>query len=174
MIKGTLTVFCGPMFAGKTEGLIERVLLAKKAVRVYKPTIDTRHKSSEIISHGGRKILGSWVSPTLDKVWPGGFIAIDEAQFLEPAAVEVICRLLECETDIVLSGLDLDYLGQPFGPMPDFIALANEVIRLEATCTQCGQKASRTHRKVENDRRQVLIGGENLYEPRCVPCWQGG
>jgi len=173
MMQGTLTVFCGPMFAGKTEGLIDRVLSAKKAVRVFKPTVDTRHEGSGIISHGGRKLHGSWISPTLDKLWPGGLVAIDEAQFLKPEAVQVVKNLLASETDIVLSGLDLDCFGRPFGPMPEFIALATEVLLLEATCAQCGGKASRTHRKVADDC-QVLVGGDALYEPRCMPCWQGG
>lgn len=173
MTAAKLTIFCGPMFAGKTEGLIDRVLASKSAVRVYKPTVDTRHTSSEIISHAGRKLHASWVSPDLTKVWPGGLVAIDEAQFLKPEAVEVVRDLLANDTSLVLSGLDYDCFGNPFGPMPAFMALATEVVRLEATCARCGQKASWTHRKVAVDG-QVLVGGENLYEPRCTPCWQGG
>lgn len=173
MTQATLTIFCGPMFAGKTEGLIDRVLASKMAIRVYKPTIDTRHTSSEVISHAGRKLHASWVSPKLEKVWPGGLVAIDEAQFLAPEAVEVLQGLIKNGTSVILSGLDYDCFGRPFGPMPEFISLATEVVRLEANCAQCGQKASRTHRKVAVDG-QILVGGESLYEPRCVPCWQGG
>lgn len=170
MMTTTLTIFCGPMFAGKTEGLIDRVQAAKKAVRVYKPSVDTRHAGQQVISHAGRKVHASWVTPDLDRVWSGGLVAIDEAQFLTSKAVGVVRTLLANETDVVLSGLNLDCFGHPFGPMPEFLAMATEVFLLEAKCTVCGQGATRTHRKGD-DGSQVLIGGANLYEPRCVPCW---
>jgi len=172
MTLGKLTVLCGPMFAGKTEGLIELVLAAKDVVRVYKPTIDTRHSNTtNVISHAGRKVFASWVSPRLDQVWPGGTVAIDEAQFLEPQAIEVVGKLLAHGTTVILTGLDLDCFGAPFGPMPEFISMANEVRRLQARCSICGQSATRTHRKVLSNEK-VLVGGLDIYEPRCIPCWE--
>lgn len=172
MITGKLTVLCGPMFAGKTEGLIDRVLTSKGAIRIYKPTIDTRYSTTEVISHAGRKVYACWVSPQLDGVEPGGAVAIDEAQFLDPRAVEVVAKLVANSTKVILTGLDLDCFGLPFGPMPTFISMADEVVRLQARCSVCGQGATRTYRKVASSET-VLVGGANLYEPRCVPCWEG-
>lgn len=165
----SLSVLCGPMFAGKTEGLIDRTLRANRAVRVYKPTVDTRYEGSAILSHAGRRIPATWTTPDLRDVQSGGFIAIDEAQFLDLEAIERVRVLVRQGTDLVLAGLDLTFHGEPFGPMPSFLAMADEVVKLKARCA-CGRPATRTFRKHTGDS-VVLIGGAELYEPRCLPCW---
>jgi len=165
----SLIVLCGPMFAGKTEGLIDRTLRAGQAVRVYKPTVDTRHGGSSVLSHGGRSLPATWTTPDLHGVQPGGFVAIDEAQFLAPEAIEKVRVLIQHGTALVLAGLDLTYQGEPFGPMPAFLSMADEVVKLKARCS-CGQPASRTFRKIAGGG-VVLVGGAEAYEPRCLPCW---
>lgn len=164
------------MFAGKTEGLIDRVKGAEQkgwTFKVYKPVIDTRHPGSNVLSHAGRSVEASWTSLDLDAVEPFQLVAIDEAQFLTVKAIEVVRSLVAKGSHVVLAGLDLDSFAEPFGPMPIFQGLAHEVVQLSARCTPCGSPARRTFRKSSSEAK-VLVGGADSYEPRCLPCWATG
>lgn len=170
-MHGRLTVLCGPMFAGKTEALIERASkLRVSERRVYKPTTDTRQGDGYILSHGGVSITADWIDPDLERIQDTAYILIDEAQFLSAAAVERVLGLVQRGKTVVLAGLDLNASGQPFGKMPDFLCLADEVVKLSGSCSICGCPSARSKCKVDLTG-PVLIGGADKYEPRCLPCF---
>jgi thymidine kinase len=172
MMPGKLTVLTGPMFAGKTEALIERAIRIPSAFRrVYKPTTDTRQGDGYILSHGGESISALWVDPALDGVDPASSVFIDEAQFLLPAAIERVLQMQRSGTNLVLAGLDLDARGFPFGPMPEFLCLANEVVKLSGSCANCGRPSCRTSAKIPlQPGEKIRVGGSETYEPRCLDC----
>ncbi|HEY8477093.1 MAG TPA: thymidine kinase [Chloroflexota bacterium] len=183
---GRLTVVCGPMFAGKSTELLRRVKRAQRArieVLVLKPDVDTRTAAS-VRSHDGDELGAVTFASAEDlrrhvaRVTPGGrrLIAIDEAQFVSwPGFVEAVLALVAGGDDVVVAGLDLDYAGAPFGPMPALMAYADEVVKLSAVCVQCGHDANRTQRLVDGRPAgpgpQVLVGAGETYEPRCAACW---
>ncbi|MEM0097605.1 MAG: thymidine kinase [Conexivisphaerales archaeon] len=168
---GWIKVYTGPMFSRKTEELIvelHRYMLAKKRVVLFKHQLDTRYGEG-VISHDGRK-MNSISADSSEKVLSIGkkydVIGVDEAQFFDPDIVNVCEKLANAGLRIVIAGLDKNYLGEPFGPMPQLLAIADEVVKLTAICTVCGNPATFTVRKV-NDEKEVLIGGIESYEPRC-------
>lgn len=171
---GKLTVLAGPMFAGKTEALIERALKIPAGVRrVYKPVTDTRQGDGYILSHGGVSIAAEWTDPALERIEFVPNLFVDEAQFLSDWAILKVQALVEAGTHITLSGLDLTSDSYPFGPMPAFLALANEVVKLTGHCAQCGRPSTRTFRKEgKPDASGILVGGAETYEPRCLPCFK--
>lgn len=169
-MTGHLRVVLGPMFAGKTERLIDAVLGAGCATRVYRPRLDVRAPGSAVVSHAGRSLPAMWCDVTLEHVLPGGLVAVDEAQFLAPPAVDAVAQLRAQGTRVVIAGLDLDYAGRPFGSMAALADLADEVHRLTARCALCRGDATRTRRKVAS-RDLVLCGGADAYEALCAPCW---
>ena len=188
MKTGTLTVYVGPMYAGKTTALIaelEASLEEGKQVLVVKPVIDNRYAADDIVSHDGtslQKTTGHTVrrlgiNETLD---PFEFedvdvLLIDEAQFFEELCEETIEIVLERGIDVVAVGLDMDSEGLPFGSMPYLLSLANNVYKLSGVCSVCGDEATRTFRKVHaTSSAQVLIGGSETYEPRCLAHWLEG
>jgi thymidine kinase len=182
---GRLEVITGPMFAGKTEELlrrVERARIARKNAVLFKPKLDTRYASDRVVTHNGQSlpcyILPTSISPsTFPQCVPQGLlenvdvVAFDEAQFFGqefPALCETLVRMGK---RVIVAGLDLDFRGEPFGPMPALLALADEVLKLTAVCTICGNPATRSQRlingKPATEGPLVLVGGLESYEPRC-------
>lgn len=166
---GSIEVICGSMFSGKTEKLIKRV---KKAiaigmkVKVFKPLIDNRYSNVSVVSHNDNKLKATIVkSPDEIKKYSNGynFIAIDEAQFFDNRIVEVCNTLANNGTKIIIAGLDMDYKGNPFGPMPYLMSISEYVTKLHATCSRTGNLAQFTFRKNNNDNL-IVIGEKDQYE----------
>ncbi len=168
-----LEVICGPMFSGKSEELIRRVRrsqIAKQKIQVFKPSLDDRYSKYHIQSHTDLSIeaypvkdSGELFNSIKDST---KVIAIDEVQFFDEGIIEVILRLIKRSVRVIVAGLDLDYKGDPFGPMPQLLALADEVTKVHAICTICGESATRTERIVLSEDL-VLLGEKNHYEARC-------
>jgi thymidine kinase len=179
---GSLTVICGSMFAGKTEELIRRArraLHAKKSVQVFKPSLDDRYDEAMVVTHWGRKHEGipvRSVSELRAKLDPTTqVVLIEEAQFFDQSLVDFVVALADAGKEVVLAGLDQDFRREPFGPMPQLLAVADEVVKLRAICVQCGREASHTYRSVNGkpaakDDPIILIGANETYEARCRVC----
>ena len=186
--KGTLTVYAGPMYAGKTTALIaelEASLESNSNVLVVKPSIDNRYSEEDIVSHDGvslQKVTGRKVKrvPTDGEIPPKDMenidvLLIDEAQFFTELCYNWVSAYLERGVDVVAVGLDMDSEGRPFGSMPFLLCLANIVYKLSGVCSICSDEATRTFRKLSaHSSDQVLIGGTETYEPRCLSCWSAG
>lgn len=162
------------MFSGKTEELIRRLFRAKQSGRVvcvFKPKIDVRYSTEEIVSHSGLRI-DAYVTDTL--VLPAGadpdVVGIDEAQFFGAALIPFVEDCLQKGVRVIASGLDLTFKGEPFHPMPHLLALADDVVKLHAVCARCLKDASRTYRLADHSAT-VLVGGAESYEPRCLACF---
>jgi thymidine kinase len=175
---GTIEVITGSMFSGKTEELIRRVkraLFARQRVQAFKPRIDDRYDASRIVSHGAVSVEAIAVSTSAaleERVEEEtDVVAIDEAQFFDRGIVDVCERLANRGVRVLAAGLDQDYLGRPFAPMPDLMAIAEEVIKVHAVCTVCGATASRSQRLI-NEATTVLVGGAESYEARCRTCFE--
>lgn len=173
---GWIEVITGSMFSGKTEELIRRVhrvQFARQKVQVFKPAIDDRYSVDNIVSHNKMEIPSfnvANVKQIRQKLDPDTqVIAIDEVQFFEDGVVELATELADSGKRVIVAGLDQDYRGLPFGPMPQFLAIAEYVTKNLAICVKCGNPANRTQRLVEN-REQVLIGETESYEARCRDC----
>ena len=168
---GWIKVYTGPMFSRKTEELIvelHRYMLAKKSVILFKHQIDIRYGEG-VVSHDGKKMDAINVKNSGEILRLGkGYdvVGIDESQFFDQGIVSVAQTLADSGSRVLIAGLDKNYLGEPFGPMPQLLAIADEVIKLTAVCTVCGNPATFTVRKVKNEK-EVLIGGMETYEPRC-------
>jgi len=185
---GTLTVYAGPMYAGKTTALIaelEDSLESNSNVLVVKPSIDNRYSDEDIVSHDGvslQKVTGHKVKrlPTDGEIVPKDMenidvLLIDEAQFFTELCYNWVPAYLERGVNVVAVGLDMDSEGRPFGSMPFLLSLANNVYKLVGVCTVCSDEATRTFRKLSaRSSDQVLIGGAETYEPRCLNCWSIG
>ncbi|MBF4501426.1 thymidine kinase [Savagea sp. SN6] len=179
MQGGWIEVICGSMFSGKSEELIRRVRraqFAKQKIAVFKPVIDNRYSEEAIVSHDGTEALAMPIEQSrtiLDKVDASyDVIAIDEAQFFDSALPEVASTLAERGFRVILAGLDQDFRGEPFGPMPKLMAIAEHVTKLQAVCTVCGSPSSRTQRLIDGkpayyDDPVILVGAQEAYEPRC-------
>ncbi len=176
---GWIEVVCGSMFSGKTEELIRRVRRAKIArqkVQVFKPALDTRYSTQKVTSHNG---LGTEAVPVesaqamLSRVEPNTtVVAIDEVQFFGRDVVQACQTLAERGVRVIVAGLDMDFRGEPFGPMPHLLAEAEQVEKLQAICVVCGAPASRTQRLIDGrpasyDDPIILVGGSESYEARC-------
>jgi len=180
--RGRVELICGSMFSGKTEELIRRLRRAKIArqrVQVYKPLIDTRYHEEQVTSHNGlgfeAKPVGS-ADEILDDLSPDTtVVAIDEVQFFDPGVIDVCDKLAEQGKRVICAGLDTDFRGVPFGPIPDLMARAELVDKLHAICVVCGEEASRTQRLIDGrparaDDPVVLVGAAEVYEARCRQC----
>lgn len=177
---GWIEVICGPMFSGKTEELIRRlrrVTIAKQKVKVFKPACDDRYAEGEIVTHVGvsfasqnilrpAEILAG-VDDTVEVV------AVDEVQFFDDSIVDVVEHLANEGRRVICAGLDLDYKGEPFGPMPLLMAKAEYVTKTLAICTACGNPANRSYR-LTDEEAQVIVGAHDHYEPRCRRCYTAG
>lgn len=174
--SGSVEVICGCMFAGKTKELINRVInsgVAQQKIGVFKPSIDVRYHPYKIVSHDANILDAIPLKDGLGMlVYIDNFelFAIDEAQFFGVELVEVTKKLVMKGKRVIIAGLDMDYLGNPFGPMPALISIANKVTTLHAICERCGGEASFTYRKTHSDE-QVLVGEKNEYEARCKSCY---
>lgn len=174
---GRIEVVCGSMFSGKTEELIRRLRRAQFAhqrVEIYKPSIDTRYSEEDVVSHDQNSIPSTPIyssaqiqllSSDIDVV------GIDEAQFLDEGLVDVCNQLANRGVRVIVAGLDMDYKGVPFGPIPALCAIADDVTKVHAICVKCGALAYISHRTVANDRR-VLLGEKEEYEPLCRECYK--
>jgi thymidine kinase len=176
---GWIEVICGCMFSGKTEELIRRLKRAKIAemkVEVFKPKIDTRYNESAIVSHDTASALAQPVdhSSKLLKISDDTVVVgIDEAQFFDAELPEVCQALALRGVRVIAAGLDMDFRGQPFGPMPHLLAIAEYVTKVHAICVHCGNLATHSYRLAKEDS-VVLLGEKGQYEPRCRACYQRG
>lgn len=168
---GWIEVICGCMFSGKTEELIRRLnraIIAKQHVEIFKPVIDKRYHREHIVSHNENAIRSTPVHFASDILLLSGdchVVGIDEAQFFDDAIVEVCNNLANSGKRVIVAGLDMDYEGKPFGPMPHLLAVAEFVTKVHAICAQTGQLASYSFRLTE-DPQQVLLGEKSHYEAR--------
>jgi thymidine kinase len=177
--SGRIEVICGSMFCGKTEELIRRTrraVIARQKVQVFKPIIDNRYSVERVTSHNGQNIEAQPIAK------PGEIpalllpdttvVAIDECQFFDSSVVDVVTDLAARGLRVICAGLDLDFRAEPFGPMPQLLARAEEVVKLHAICVICGEEASRTQRLVNGsparfDDPIIMIGAKEVYEARC-------
>ncbi len=175
---GWIEVICGPMFSGKSEELIRRLKraeIAKLRIQVFKPKIDNRYSTTHIVSHSDLKYKAEIVESSkeiFENAKPRTeVIGIDEAQFFDMDLVEVCNKLADLGKRVIISGLDMDYRGIPFEPMPQLMAVAEIVTKLNAICSQCGAPAFYTQRKVQKGER-IVIGDSSIYEARCRRCFE--
>lgn len=173
---GWIEVICGSMFSGKTEELIRRVtraLLAKQKVTIFKPIIDTRYHAENIVSHN-QNSLPSVTIQDAEEIYEHldncDVVAIDEAQFFGNNLVEVCMNLANKGYRVVICGLDMDYLGQPFEPIPQLLSIAEYVTKLHAVCMKCGEPAQFSYR-LSKSKEQVEVGETDKYEARCRKCF---
>lgn len=181
---GSIVVICGSMFAGKSEELIRRArraLYAKKKVQVFKPSIDNRYDESMVVTHMGVKHEAMPVKNVRDLSGciekDTEVVLIEEAQFFDPSLTHLAVKLADEGKEVILAGLDQDFRREPFGPMPQLMAVADEVVKLRAICMNCGAPASHTYRQIDGkpahrDDPIVLIGATEAYEARCRNCFQ--
>lgn len=176
IFRGRIEVICGSMFSGKTEELIRRLKRAQFAnqkVEIFKPSLDVRYSDMDVVSHDGDSIRSTPVDNSMSILLLSSnsqVIGIDEAQFFDQNLVQVCNELAERGVRVIVAGLDMDYTGKPFGPMPDLCAIADEVTKAHAICVNCGSLAYVSHRKV-NNTHQVMLGEVNEYEPLCRECY---
>ena len=174
---GSIEVICGSMFSGKTEELIRRVKraqIARQKITIFKPTIDIRYSHEDVVSHNQNAITAIPVEHPrliLHMGQEADVVAIDEAQFFDDGIVEVCRKLANMGKRVIVAGLDMDYLGQPFGPMPNLLAIAEEVYKTRAICMQCGRLATFSYR-IADSNQQVLLGEKQEYMPLCRSCYQ--
>ena len=177
---GWIEVVCGPMFCGKSEELIRRLRraqIARQRVQVFKPVLDDRYAEKEIVSHSELRLTAVSVRSTADiekKLDPRtGVIGIDEAQFFDSDLVDLCQRLADLGKRVIVAGLDTDYRGVGFEPVPQLMTVAEEVTKLLAICVRCGNPAKHTQRLVESSER-ILVGAADSYEARCRHCFEPG
>ncbi|PLS18355.1 thymidine kinase [Bacillus sp. M6-12] len=176
---GWIEVICGSMFSGKSEELIKRVRLAqfaKQNIAVFKPVLDNRYAEESVVSHNGNSVMAKPVALSTDifaNLEEGlDIIAIDEVQFFDEEIIEVAQHLADSGYRVILAGLDQDFRGEPFGPMPALLSVAESVTKLQAVCAVCGSPSSRTQRLINGapasfDDPVILVGASEAYEPRC-------
>lgn len=177
--RGWIEVICGSMFSGKTEELIRRLKRAKIAqqkVEIFKPAIDIRYDVENVVSHDANSIMSTPVqssSQILLMVNDVDVIGIDEAQFFDPELPVICNRLANTGIRVIVAGLDMDFQGKPFGPIPALLASAEYVTKVHAICIRCGNLAQYSHRTVSGDK-QVMLGEKESYEPLCRQCYLAG
>ncbi len=175
---GWIEVIVGPMFSGKSEELIRRLRraeIARQRVQIFKPIIDQRYASNEIVSHSGLGIRSDNVRAAVEVLQKvearTEVVGIDEAQFLGEQVVEVCTKLADMGKRVMVAGLDTDYLGRPFEPMPRLLAVAEEITKLLAICVRCGNPAVHTQRLVASEDL-IVVGAQGMYEARCRRCFE--
>jgi thymidine kinase len=177
--RGWIEVICGSMFSGKTEELIRRLRRARIAnlrVGIFKPQTDNRYHAENIVSHDENSIISIPVASAkaiLEAVSAVDVVGIDEAQFFDETLPDVCDTLAFQGARVIVAGLDMDYLGRAFGPVPVLLAKAEYITKLHAICMQCGNIANYSYRKTGN-AEQLLVGDKDLYEPRCRLCYEKG
>src|SRR6478735_3049739 len=177
--RGWIEVICGSMFSGKTEELIrrlKRVLIANLKVEIFKPALDKRYHEIKIVSHNANEIHSTPVGNSqkiLLLSQGANVVGIDEAQFFDDGVVDVCETLALNGVRVIVAGLDMDYLGNPFGAMPQLLAVADHITKLHAICVKCGNIANFSYRKIVSPT-QLMLGEKDLYEPRCRKCYYEG
>lgn len=178
LASGWIEVITGCMFSGKSEELIRRLrraIIARQRVQVFKPVIDQRYSVTEVVSHSGFRLEAERVAQAEEVLRRldarTEVIGIDEAQFFDEALVRVCSHLANLGKRVVVAGLDMDFRGLPFGPMPQLLAIAEEVEKVHAICARCGAPAAYTQRLSEQ-QEQVVVGANELYEARCRRCFE--
>ena len=173
---GSIEVICGSMFSGKTEELIRRMKRAQFAnqkVEIYKPCIDVRYSDDQVVSHDAHSIPSTPIDSPASMLLLSSdveVVGIDEAQFFDDTLVEVVQALANRGVRVIIAGLDTDYMGKPFGPMPALMAVAEDVQKVHAICMKCGSPANHSHRLSESDQL-VVLGEKDIYEPLCRHCF---
>jgi thymidine kinase len=177
---GWIEVVCGPMFSGKSEELIRRLRragIARKRVQVFKPTIDDRYSLDEIVSHGDlrmKSLVVGGAKELLEKIdWRTQVVGIDESNFFGSDLVGVATQLADAGKQVIVAGLDTDYLGRPFTPMPELLCIAESITKTLAICMRCGNPAKHTQRLVESSDL-IVVGATGMYEARCRRCFEPG
>jgi thymidine kinase len=174
--RGSVEVIAGSMFSGKTEELIRRLrraMFAGLKVEIFKPSIDTRYSETSVVSHDEKSIQSTPVeNATSILLLATGVevVGIDEAQFFDGSLVDVCTTLADSGTRVIVAGLDMDFAGKPFGPMPALMAVAEYVTKVHAICVRCGNLAHYSHRKIKDDK-VVILGEKDIYEPLCRSCY---
>lgn len=177
--NGWIEVICGSMFSGKTEELIRRMnraIIAKQHVEIFKPAVDTRYHEENVVSHNENSIRSTpvqFANDILLLVANSDVVGIDEAQFFDEEIVNVCVKLAESGKRVIVAGLDMDFSGQPFGPMPALMSVAEFITKVHAICAQCGNLASFSYR-ISSSTKKVMLGEKDLYEPRCRKCFNEG
>ena len=177
---GWIEVICGPMFSGKSEELIRRLRrarIARKRVQVFKPAIDNRYSADEIVSHGDQRMDSEVVSNAKEMLakldWRTQVVGVDEANFFGPDLIDITAQLADTGKQVIVAGLDTDFLGRPFSPMPELLCLAESITKTLAICMRCGNPAKHTQRLVESDDL-IVVGAAGMYEARCRRCFEPG
>ena len=175
---GWIEVVCGPMFSGKSEELIRRLRraeIARQRVQIFKPTIDERYSDNHIVSHNDMRIHSECVSNAAEVQAKLDLrtevIGFDEAQFLGDAMIDLVVKFADMGKRIIIAGLDTDYLGRPFHPMPELLAVADEITKALAICMQCGNPAKHTQRLIASEDL-IVVGAAGMYEARCRRCFE--
>ena len=174
---GWIEVICGSMFSGKTEELIRRMRraqIARQRVEIFKPAIDTRYSEAEIVSHDEQKLPSIMVKNAQQIIslsLEAQVVGIDEAQFFGKGLVKVAKTLANMGKRVIIAGLDMDYRGEPFNPIPDLLAIAEDITKTHAICVICGNPANFTQRKTKS-KNQIVIGATDIYEARCRNCFE--
>lgn len=174
---GSIEVICGSMFSGKTEELIrlvKRAKIAHQKIEIFKPTIDVRYSEKDVVSHNKLAISAVPVENSYSILLMSqglDVVAIDEAQFFDDGIVEVCNKLANQGIRVIVAGLDMDFLGNPFGPMPQLMAIADAIFKTRAICVQCGRLANYSYRTAKGTQ-QVMLGETQEYQPLCRNCYQ--
>src|SRR5689334_19484071 len=177
---GWIEVICGPMFSGKSEELIRRLRrarIARKRVQVFKPAIDTRYSDTEIVSHGDLRMQSEPLESAREMLqridWRTEVVGVDEANFIGSELIEIAGTLADSGKQVLIAGLDTDYMGRPFSPIPELLALAESITKTLAICMRCGNPAKHTQRLVESEDL-IVVGAAGMYEARCRRCFEPG
>lgn len=177
---GWIEVICGPMFSGKSEELIRRLrraMIARTRVQVFKPSIDDRYSGLEIVSHSDQRLSAEAITDAREIMtrldWRTQVVGVDEPNFIKGDLVEVAQQLADSGKRVIISGLDTDYMGRPFPPMPDLLCVAESITKTLAICMRCGHPAKHTQRLVDSNDL-VMIGAAGMYEARCRRCFEPG
>lgn len=184
-MAGYLEVICGGMYSGKSSEMIRRInraQYARKKVQLFKPTLDGRYHSTQVVAHDRRNHDATAITAVQDILTlldaDTDIVAIDEIQFFDPDdAVETVQRLIALGKKVIVAGLDMDFTGRPFGAVPHLLAIADEVDKLKAICIRCGEQAYISQRLVDGKPAsihdpQIQVGGTESYEARCRRCWE--
>lgn len=175
--NGHIEVVCGSMFSGKTEELIRRLRraqIAKQKVVVFKPKVDNRFHKEKIVSHSNQEIHSIVIKDAEEILHHAVFaqvIGIDEAQFFDTNLIEIVQNLADCGKRVIIAGLDMDYKGIPFEPLPQLLAIAEDITKMHAICMRCGAQANYTYRMTSSKER-VVVGAGEVYEARCRHCYE--
>lgn len=174
--RGWIEVICGSMFSGKTEELIRRLKRAKIArlkVEIFKPAVDTRYDEEMVVSHDAREILSTPVPSSSNIILLANevdVVGVDEAQFFDSELPNVCSQLANAGVRVIVAGLDMDFMGKPFGPMPALLAMAEYITKVHAICVRCGSLAQYSHRTISSEKL-VVLGETDAYEPLCRKCY---